>query len=224
MRARIALPIATLLLAAAALPAPAPASDASATHAYIKANYALAKAGVARIKSVQAKAVQFTHTIAATCPRAGTGAPQNEATQPISHEPVVALWSIAYRANAASISAFAAETAHLRWSNARTTHVAQRYARSLHEMATLPLPNLCTDVRAFAASGFKVVPPAVVKLVDRAEAIELNPVPRRLLAPHGSDASLFSRTVRLEQKLGESEFSLGQDDWIALLDTLGLPQ
>jgi hypothetical protein len=204
----------------------AAASNVSATHAYIQANYALAKVGVARIPAVQAKVAQLNANLSQQCPGAGKGAPELEVTQPLSHEVVAALWSITYGANAQPIAAFAAKTKHLRWSNGRLTRIVSRYAASLHEMATLPLPNICEDVRSFAASGFRTAPPAIVALVEHAESIELEPAPARLLAPYerGSDRAVLAKTETLEAKLEEQEFSLGQTDWLLILGTLGLPQ
>jgi hypothetical protein len=204
----------------------AAASNVSATHAYIQANYALAKAGVARIPAIQAKAQALNASLAQQCPLAGKGAPVLEVSQPLSHEVVEALWSIAYGDNAGPIATFVSKTKHLRWSNARITRIVARYAKNLHEMASLPLPSICDDVRAFAASGFRTAPAHSVALVEHAESIELEPVPAGLLASYerGSDASVLAKTATLESKLEEQEFSLGQIDWQAILDTLGLPQ
>jgi hypothetical protein len=216
--------IAALLAAAGAQSATA--SNVSATHAYIQANYALSKAGVARIAAAQAKEEALNASLAQQCPLAGKGAPVLEVTQPLSHEVVAAMWSIAYGANAGSIATFVRKTKHLRWSNARITHIVARYATSLHEMATLPLPSICEDVRAFAASGFTTAPAHTVALAEHAESIELEPAPARLLAPYerGPDASVLAKTATLETKLEEQEFSLGQTDWLQILGTLGLPQ
>ncbi len=226
MGKRPTLALALALLASAGLSARAAASDISSTHAYIQANYALAKAGVARIGSAQAKIHAFNASLGQRCPNVGKGALEVEATQPLSSEVVVALWSIAYGNSAGPIHTFVAATRHLRWGGSKTSRIAARYAKSLGEMASLPLPDLCKDVGAFAATGFKLAPAAVVTLVEHAESIELEPVPPRLLAPfeRGSDRSVLARTAGLETKLEESEFSLGQTDWIEVLDTLGLPQ
>jgi hypothetical protein len=222
--ARLLVTAGTLLAVAGAQPASG--SNGSATHAYIQANYALAKAGVARIGAVQRKVQALNAALAQQCPRAGAGAPELEVTQPLSGEVVAALWSIAYRTNAGPIATFVSRTKHLRWSNGRITRIVSRYAKSLHELATLPMPNLCEDVRAFAASGFSMAPARAIALTDHAESIELEPVPAKLLAgfERGSDAGVLAKTVRLETKLEEQEFSLGQTDWLELLDTLGLPQ
>jgi hypothetical protein len=198
--------------------------DLAATHAYIQANYALARASVARIGAGQAKIERLNGSLAHDCPQIGSGSPENEASQPVSHEVVAALWSLAYGADAGPIRAFVAGAKRLRWSNPAITHIAARYANSLHEMATLPLPNLCDTVRSWKASGFQVVPPATVSLVQRVEAIELTRIPARLLAPYerGSDSSVLARTTRLETRLEENEFVVGQTDWLQLLGTLGL--
>jgi hypothetical protein len=220
----LAITLASLL--ASAFVQSAAASDVSATHAYIAANYALAKIGVANINTEQAQVQALNTSLQQQCPLAGKGAPPLEVTQPVSHEVVAALWSLVYHVNAGPIATFVAKAKHLRWSNARTTRIAARYARSLHEMATLPTPNLCEDVRAYAASGFRAAPASSVQISEHAESIELNPVPARLLRPfeRGSDASVFAKTLKLEEKLEEQEFSFGQTDWLELLSTLDLPQ
>jgi hypothetical protein len=163
-------------------------------------------------------------SLARDCPQVGSGSPENEASQPVSHEVVAALWSLAYGADAGPIRAFVAGAKRLRWSNPAITHIAARYAASLHQLATLPLPNLCDTVTSWKASGFQVVPPATLSLVQRVEAIELTRIPARLLAPYerGSDKSILARTTHLETRLEENEFVVGQTDWLQLLGTLGL--
>jgi hypothetical protein len=202
----------------------ASAGDVSATHAYIEANYALSKASVAGIAPGQAKIERLNSQLAAECPHVGAGSPEDEASQPISHEPTVALWSLAYGTDARAIHTFAKTVGRLRWSNHAITRAAQTYARSLSELAALPVPPLCSDVLSWKQTGFQTISPAVLSLVNRVEAIELKPVSTRSLAPyaHGADASLLARTKPLEQKLAENEFVLGQTDWIQVLETLGL--
>jgi hypothetical protein len=221
----------TMLLAALALGvAPGQANagpqDIAATHAYISANHALAQASVAQIGAAQAKIERLNRALARECPLVGGGSPQNEASQPISYEVSVALWSLAYGINARAISTFVRSTASLRWSNRALTRAAQSYARNLHGFATLPLPNLCADVRAWKASGFQVVPATTTTLDLREQALELNPLSPRLLAPYerGADASLLTSTLRLEKAIEENEFEAGQTDWIQLLQTLGLSE
>jgi hypothetical protein len=213
-------------LALGIAPAQSLASNVSATHAYIQANYALSKASVAGIGPGQAKIERLNSQLAGECPRVGAGAPQNEAAQPMSHEVTVALWSLSYGTDARAIQAFSKTVGRLRWSNRAITRAAQTYARSLSELAALPVPPLCTDVLAWKQTGFQTISPTVLSLVARVEAIELKPVSPRSLAPyaHGADARLLARTKPLEMKVAENEFMLGQTDWQQLLETLGVPE
>jgi len=225
MRSRCTL-IVIILLTLALAPASAIAApaDIASTHAYIRANYALARADVALIAPVQRKIEQLNGVLARECPLIGTGSPENEASQPISHEVTVALWSISYGAAAGPIRSFVSATGPLHWSNQAITRIAKSYARNLHELATVPLPALCADVRSWKATGFQVISPAVLSLVTRVEGIEPKAIPPRLLAPYerGADASILARTKRLETRLSENEFMVGQTDWIQVLGTLGL--
>jgi hypothetical protein len=214
-------------LACAALPSQASASqsDVAATHAVIEAGYVVAKAGVASIPAVQAKIEALNTSLAQRCPRAGAGSGEDEATQPMAHEITSDLWAIAYGYNARPIATFVAKVKHLRWSNPRITRAVRHEAQSLHEMATLRQPNLCADVRAWAASGFAVIPPGVVTLDEHAEGIQFEELPLRgLLAPYerGSDKRLVARIEAFLTKIEEEEFSLGQADWYQILGTLGM--
>ena len=222
------------ILAATALVAllwaPAQASARSnglaATHAYIQAYYRLNRAGVALIGPVQRKVQLLKEQLARECPLLGAGSPENEASQPMAHEVADALWSIDFGASAGPIASFAKAVGHLRWSSGATTRIAATYARNLHELATLPLPPLCEDIRAWKATGFQTMPARTASLAARVDAIEPRPVPPRLLAPfeRGADAGVLARAKALETKISENEFVLGQADWIHVLETLGLQE
>jgi hypothetical protein len=228
MRTRLGLLAATfaLTLGVASPHALAAPQDVAATHAYIEANYTLAKAAVANIALAQKKVLALNKKLASECPNVGAGSPENEASQPISHEVAVALWSVSYGLGAASVHRFQQTVARLRWSNPATTRAVAKYVRNLRDLASVPLPNLCGDVRAWAATGFQVIPAGVVPLVERVEGIVLKSIPSRLLAPYerGGDAAMVKRTARLEQKIEEFEFLVGQGDWIRVLETLGLQE
>jgi hypothetical protein len=210
--------------------APAQASarpnDIAATHTYIQASYRLARASVALIGPVERKVQQLKEKLAQECPLLGAGSPETEASQPMAHEVADALWSIEYGAAAGPTASFVKAVGRLRWSSSATTRIAHTYARNLSELATLPLPPLCEDVRSWKATGFQTLPPRTVSLAARVDAIEPKPVPPRLLAPfeRGTDAGILARTKALETRIAESEFMLGQEDWIHLLETLGLQQ
>jgi len=204
----------------------ASSADVAATHAYIQANYALARAAEAEAGGTQASVVLLKQRFGRECPNVGAGSPQNEESQKLSYEAAGALWSAGYGANAGPIRAFARKVKPLRWSNPKLTRIAQSYARSLLELATLALPDLCGDVRAWTASGFKTVPAATTSLDRRAEGIETKTIPPRLLAPYEqpADRGILARTTRLETKLLQTETVVGFSDWDLVLGTLGLNQ
>src|SRR5438128_4575611 len=209
--------VVTLVMLTAVAPSPALASsqDVAATHAAIVAGYALAHAGVATINIAQSKIESFNRKLAAECPGVGNGTPESEASQPMSYEVAVALWSIAYGSAAGPIKTFAKAIRPLRWTNSRINHGARTLVANLTALATIPLPDLCGDVRAWTASGFTNIPRHVAELDRRVEALELPEIPWKLVAPYvrRDDAGLVAYIKRAERKIAEAEFMLGQNDW-----------
>ncbi|MFI5010514.1 MAG: hypothetical protein ACHQDY_09595 [Solirubrobacterales bacterium] len=218
--------LAVLLLALAPVIAPAAPLDAASTHAYIRANFAFAQASEARQGVAQAGAVHMIERFGRECRDAGAGSPQNEEAQKLSYEVAGALWSATYGADAGPIGVFVRAVGPLRWSNPTLTRRAHAYAKSLHELATLPVPDLCGDVHAWRASGFQTIPATTARFDRHVESIEGHTIAPRLLAPYErpSDRGILERTTRLETKLEHAETITGFDDWDSLLETLGLNQ
>jgi hypothetical protein len=218
--------LAVLALGLTPATASATARDIASTHAYIQANFALARAGEAQIASTQGSIERRTRQFGRECRNIGAGSLQNEEAQKLSYEAAGAVWSISYGANAGPIRAFARAVKPLRWSNAKLTRIAQGYAQSLLQLATLPLPDLCGDVRAWKATGFQTVPASTLRFDAHVESIEGHSIPPRLLAPYEqpADRGFLARTTRFEADLEHLEFETGIEDWLTLLETLGLQQ
>ncbi len=216
------------LLAVGLAPAGATAAprDVSSTHAYLVANYAFLRAARASERAINAKVAKLNQTLAAECPSVGAGAPQNEEAQRMSYEVFGALWSTLYNTDAKAVQTFVRAVEPLRWSNGAITRIAHAYVTSLRELAALPLPNLCGDVRAWSATGFKAVPATTAQFDRHVEAIEGKSIPQRLLAPYeqSSDKSLAAHAARLETQLQNTETVDGLNDWDTLLQTLALNQ
>jgi len=212
-------------LAAEATPALARSRDVSATHAAVLASYALARTSVANIKVAQANVQSFDRKLAAECPGAGAGAPETSATDPMSHEVAAAMWSIQYGTVAGPIKKFAKAINPLHWTSSRVDRVVHTLAAHLTALATIQLPDICGDVRAFTASGFTVVPQHALELNRHVEPLDLPEIPWKLVASflRGHDVSLVRYIVRAQTKLTEAEIALGQKDWYQLLETVGLP-
>jgi hypothetical protein len=222
---RLVVPLVMLALAMAPPPVLASSQDVAATHTAIVAGYTLAHAGVATIDVAQSKIQSFNRKLAAECPGVGSGTPENEASQPMSYEVAVALWSIAYGSAAGPIKTFAKAVGPLRWTSPRINRIAHTFVANLTALATIPLPDLCGDVRAWTASGFTTIPRHVIELNRRVESLELPEIPWRLVAPYvrRGDAGRVAYIKRAERKIAEAEFVLGQNDWYQVLQTLGLP-
>jgi len=221
--ATIAVVLGVGLTPGSALAAP---RDVSATHAYIVANYAFLRTLHANERTVDANVAKLNRTLATECPAVGTGAPQNEEAQHMSYEVAGALWSTLYTTDAGAVQRFLRAVKSLRWSNDKITRSARAYVDSLRELAALQPPDLCADVRAWNADGFKAVPPATIQFDRHVEAIEGKTIPQHLLAPYEQpgDKGLLARAAHLETELEDAESVVGFNDWDTLLQTLALNQ
>jgi len=223
---RLSILLATLTLGWAPAGALASSGDVAATHAYLTANYALARASEKSVAPAQAKVVTYKRKLGRECPGVGAGAPENEVEEPLTYEVAGALWSITYGLNARAIGAFARTVGGLRWSQPKITRTAYAYVKTLRGLAALPLPDLCVDVRAWKANGFGSAPATTMSFDKHVEALEAHAIPAKLLAPYenAADRALAQKTARLERKLLNVETVEGFDDWTTVLETLGMPQ
>jgi hypothetical protein len=216
------------LLATAAVgsPSAASASDASSTHAYLVADFAVLHTVVSGWSRVESSIGRLDARFAAECPHVGAGSPQSEEEQKFSLAVAGALWSAGYHTNAGAIRRFVAKVSRLRWSSGAVNRAARKLTGGLTQMISLAVPPLCSDVRAWAASGYGAVPADVGAYAKHAEAIEVPQIPHRLLAPSlsGADRALAAADERLNSRFEELEFVHGQDQWNKLLEILSLNQ
>lgn len=228
MRGRLTtLALATLALALApAVPAAASPRDVASTHAYLTADYAVLHTTVSGWSRVEAAIAKLDAKFGSECPHVGAGSPQSEEEQKLSLEVAGALWATGYHANAGAVQSFVKAVGRLSWSNPAITRAARKLTKSLSEMTSLGVPPLCTDVRTWAAGGYSAVPADVTQYAKHVEAIEINQIPHRLLAPflQGSDRALAVRDEQLNKRFEELEFVHGQDQWNKLLEVLSLNQ
>ncbi len=222
----VAIAFAVLALGAGTASASAAPRDTASTQAYLKAAHTALQAVVGKWSSVEAGIRQLDLRFHAECPNVGAGSPQSEEEQKLSYEVAGALWATGYHTDAGVVRAFVKAVAPLSWSNPKITRDAHRFTKGLQEMAELQVPNLCGDVRTWAAGGYKAVPADTVQYDSHVEAIEVKEIPRGLLLPYlpASDRALLAQTEHLATRFEELEFSRGQVDWNTALETLGLNQ
>jgi hypothetical protein len=200
--------------------------DVASTHAYIRANYAFTRATEREVHVSEVKVHSLNEKFAQQCPDVGAGSPQNEDSQHLSYEVAVVLWSVFYGTDAGPIHTFANKVKRLRWSNHKLARLAQTYTTDLRALAALQAPDICSDVLAWKASNFKVVPAGTIQLDRRVEAIEPKTIPSSLLARYvqPADKGILATTARLETGLERTETVVGFDNWDMVLETLGLNQ
>lgn len=200
-----------VVLALAPSAALANSGDVAATQALARATDTLVRAASPDVNKGLAAAKRYASQIAAQCPRAAAGSPQNRASEQLDDEVIGAMTIAGYSVAAAPIARFAHAVHFLRWSNGRLTRTVKTFAAKLQKLSTLALPNVCGDIQAWAAGGYQALPADTVPFVKHYLAVtpeaEEVPLMIRLLMPYAtpSDVPILHRVERLETHLGEAE-------------------
>jgi hypothetical protein len=224
---RLAFPLLLALSIVATTPSGALAGprDVAATQTYIRANYALVRAGSREIGPSEAAARSVLHGVREECPEAAAGSPQGQGSQPLGDELQGAITIAAFRLVARPVDAFLRVVAHLRWSNPRLTQTVSSYVGKLKSLAALSPPEPCADVRAWTASGFQTVPASTTSfdLAFDSVNVALGEVPAELLAPYErpSESAMLHTTARLEMQLSNAENRV-VPQWEQALSALGV--
>jgi hypothetical protein len=203
------LALAAATLGVASPPALAGSRDRAATRAYIRAGYTALHAAKVNLAASRNALASLERQITSQCPLAAAGSPQDEDSEQLSNELVGALTVAAYHPDAGVIATFAHAVRGLRWSNPTLTRTVRTSTTKLSELSTLAVPDVCSDIQAWAASGFQTLPASAVQFDQRYAAVdvEAEEVPLRLLAPYedASSASQLHRVERLEAAIAEFE-------------------
>jgi hypothetical protein len=200
------------LLALAALPSTAAATplDVVSTRAYLRADNALTRSAKAHLHRAEAGVGALTRQIGRECPHIAAGAPQSPEAELLYEEIVAAVTHTVYHVDSAVLGRFTSTVGGLRWSSPRVTRAVHAYTSRLHGLATLGLPNVCADAKAWAASGFTALPAATrliaqqLKTSEEAGPMELSP---GVLRPYErpEESRTIAETARLEADLQEAE-------------------
>lgn len=224
---RVCLPLAVLAViggvALCATPALA-SSNTATTQRYVQDNYALVRVARTHLATAEAGPLHVLAQVRAECPRAGAGSPQNPDSTQMSDEVIAAMVVSAYKPDLSAMRTFIGAAGALIWENHSLTSAVHAYVGDLKTILSLPTPNLCGDVRAWAASGYTTLPASTVTLVAKFMPawVALGYLPAQL-EPFESAAarSLARRSVPLEEALTEGE-ARAVEHWGAIMDTLEL--
>ncbi|HEY3760054.1 MAG TPA: hypothetical protein VGL37_09840 [Solirubrobacteraceae bacterium] len=203
------------------------ARDIAATRAYIQANYQLTRVARVNLSASEGATHALARRIVGECPLGGEGSYTNNAASQFSEEVVGTIVTTTFRPDVRAIGAFTYAVEHLRWSDARLTHSVRRYVAKLQNLVALPPADICADVKAFAATSFRVAPEATISFDKRylAADVEAEEVPLRLLAPYegAQQAALLRRTKQLEAPIAQAEAN-AVSQYTAIMRGLALSQ
>jgi hypothetical protein len=154
-------------LACASPAALAAAGNAAATQSYLQANYALVRVARSHLAISEAGPLHVLAKVQQECPRAGLGSPQNPESTQMSDEIIGAMVISAEQPDLQAIRTFIHAVAGLSWSNHALTSAVRAYAGDLETVLSLSAPNLCGEVRAWAADDFHALPASTVAFVAK---------------------------------------------------------
>ncbi len=216
--------LATVAACALALAAASQAwgSDASATAAYLRANYALVAAGHAHLGASIAGYKGVLAKVRSQCPHAGQGSPQNPMSTELSNEVIGAMVLSAGKPDRPAIATYLHAVKGLRWSSGAVTGAVSRYATMLGKLYGLQVPDLCGDVRAWAAAGYKTLPASTLSFdkVFYPNWVALGLIPAGIAHFESSQDRTFARNAgRFEYQLTNVEAE-AVETWGDVMDAL----
>jgi hypothetical protein len=187
------------------------AGDAVATQALTKATKTLLHAARPDISRGLANVERYAGEVAAQCPKAAAGSPQNHGAEQLDDEVIGAMTVVGYRTAAGPVKAFYRAVRGLHWSNPRLTRAVKTFATKLDKLVGLAVPDLCGDVKGWAAGGYATLAPGTTGFLKSYDAVEPEaeegPLIMRLARPYATagDLSLFHSIQSFESELAEAE-------------------
>jgi hypothetical protein len=214
-----------LALVCAPASALAGAGDVATTQKYIQANYTLVKAGSAKLGVARAALLAVRHRIEGECANVAANSPQNPDSTELSNEIIGAMVLAAFHTDVPAGENFIRAAGGLRWSNHALTSTVQSYVGNLRVLNKLAAPNVCADVRAWVASGYRTLPASTVRFDQEfmPNWVAIGELPARL-GPYErpSEKAVLRRTNQLEAQLTEFEAGDGVETWGQIMDALVL--
>jgi len=135
-------------------------ADARSTRAYLVAYERLLRAQIANLGQGQSALSTVITQTARECPGVLAQAPQGQELNEVSMEIGAALGVAVTTPNRPAISTFLASTRSLRWSSDGVAGAVSIFETKEAVIAAMTSPNLCGDLRSWAASGFTQLPEA----------------------------------------------------------------
>jgi hypothetical protein len=199
-------------------------SDTAVSHVYLEADYRLVRSAISKLPRIEGAVHGVLRQVRRECPAAGAGSPQDPESTQMSDEVIGAMVLAVVALDKPVGRRFVAETRGLSWQDRALTRTVRTYVASVKALLAMPVPNLCSDVRAWSASRFTALPATTLQFAPRfiANWVSLGELPRALSrceAP--SDRALAARTLRLESIITDFE-AREVETWGEIMNTLEL--
>jgi hypothetical protein len=211
-------------LSFAAPTATASSADGATTQAYVQANYALVSVAKSHLKQSEGEPLQVLAHVRGECPQAGAASPQNPESTEMSNEVIGSMVLSAALPDRQAIASFVRKVSGLRWRSGGLTRTIHAYAGKLQTLLSLSPPNLCADVRAWAATGFHSLPATTTSFVAKFMPawVALGLVPAAMSSSESARTrALVGRAARVENDLTEAE-ARAVAHWGAIMNELVL--
>jgi hypothetical protein len=222
IRPHLALLAALASLVATPAAVHASGGDVASTQAYLQANYALVRVARSHLATSEAGPLRVLAQVRRECPLAGAGSPQDPQSTQMSDEVIGAMVISAAPPDRQAIKTFIRAVAGLSWSDRGLTRTVREYAGDLSTFLGLSAPNLCADVRAWAATGFHALPATTVAFVGKfmPSWVALGLVPKQLARFESAGARTLARRANtLEVALTDGE-ARAVEHWGAIMNEL----
>lgn len=196
-------------------------ADIAATRAYLLAVHEFRQATKGDGSADQAGVHALVEHVSSQCPNVLAGMPASTTLLEISQEILLEVTHTFAQPQRNARIAFAKKVQRLRWSNRKLTYYIRGSAAEERANAELVAPEVCSDARALAASGFQTVSASTTRFLRQANAAdskvvivvkpgesgELDEVIRKMLKPYErpDEKALIPRPLsKREREAGEA--------------------
>lgn len=225
------------------------AGDKAATDGYLNAGYAYAQATLATVRQSQTAVEGLAGKLGSECPGILKGAPpepssstpfarqvgeskrEDEQLGELEYELSRALNLTLEQPNDQALRAFAGATRSLHWSNPTLTRLVSTQATELERQVAGSIPDVCDDMKAWVASGYKTLAATTKELQAQQEEASRNAIARRAPTPSIStllvtyekpaEKALIAKTKTLEKERVKALVSI-KGVYERLNDVLGI--
>jgi hypothetical protein len=216
--------LALIALTASAAPALSASADTKTTAAYLKADYALVRTVSSNLTRTESALQGLLAHVRSACPQAAGGSPQTPQSTQLSNELIGAMVLTGGNVDRQAVRLYVSKVSGLRWSNRAVNRAISSHVRDLRTLLGLPIPDICADVKAWAASGFTALPTRTVQFarVFIEGWVRAGNQPAGLAASEGaSERTLAHRAEQTEWHITDFE-SEAVETWGKIMDALVL--